>query len=133
MARDRARSVGPRPRDPPGLRGSGPGPRAVEHAQIAADLELAVFNPDLCLVDLAVTRVQDRAVLVPIALRDEIPHDHEPDDRLVLVITRALSADLGMTLRVVWLGDARDPPVDLAAPFVDLDLRSRLAALLLRR
>src|SRR5712691_11380448 len=71
-----------------------PGLRLVEHSEIAADLELAVFDPDLSLVDLAVFGIHDGAALVAISVQAQILDDDEPDDGFVLVGARALDADL---------------------------------------
>src|SRR5262245_18456690 len=60
----------------PVSRPSQPRLRFEEHAGVAANLQLAVFRPDLGLVDLAVGWIGDRAVLVALAARRETLDDH---------------------------------------------------------
>src|SRR5512145_3448317 len=107
-----------------------PGLRPVKQAHVATDLQLAIFSPDLGLVDLAVLGVEDGATLVALPSGGEILDDDEPDDRFVFLGARALGADLRLALLVVWLGQAHDLAEELAALVIDLDHGFDLAALL---
>jgi hypothetical protein len=69
---------------------------AIEHSEVTPHLELALFQPELGLVDFAVVGIQDGATLVAIATRAEILDDDETDDRLVLVL--ALTRGAGLRL-----------------------------------
>src|SRR5262245_40091639 len=84
---------------------TGPEPRLrpVERPEVAAHLELAVLDPDLRLVDLAVLGVQDGAARVAIAAHHKVPDDHEAEDGLVLVGPGALEANLRVAVLVVGL------------------------------
>jgi hypothetical protein len=79
---------------------------SVEKPEVAANFELPLFNPELCLVDLSVVWVQDRAALPVAAIGAQILDEDQPDDGLVLVAARALDAVLRLALRVDWLGQA---------------------------
>src|SRR4029453_16819102 len=87
----------------------------VEGAEVDADLELAVLDPDLRPVDLAVFRVQDAAALVAIPVAAKVLDDHEADDRLVLFVALAGGTGLRLPRLVIALGQTRDRADELAA------------------
>src|SRR5262249_19529226 len=102
---------------------------AIEHADIAPDLERALFAPNFRLVNFAVFGIHDRAALEAVAVGAEILENDQSDDGLILVGARAPGADLRLALLVVRLGQSGDLAEEFAALVVKLHHRRDLAAL----
>src|SRR5262245_9909870 len=121
----RARRAGP---DGSSLR-LGPRLSTIEHSEVAPDLQLAVFHPDLRFIDLAVLGIQNRAAFEAIPARAEVLDDHKPDDGLVLVVALTLGTGPRIALLVIWLGQPGDLGEDFPALVVDFDGGPGLACL----
>src|SRR5215813_330282 len=102
----------------------------IEHSEVASDLQLAVFHPELRLVDLAVLGIQNRAALVTIPARAQILDDDKPDDGLVLIFALTRRAGLRLALLVIRFAQAGDLGEDLPALIVHFDGGTDLAGLL---
>src|SRR5262245_7615341 len=102
----------------------------IEHSEVAADLQLAAFHPELRLVDLAVLGIQNRAALVTIPTRAQILDDDKPDDGLVLIFALTRRAGLRLALLVIRFAQAGDLGEDLPALIVHFVGGTDLAGLL---